>query len=86
MSGCTAAVSVISKHKIWVVRILFPAFPSCRGLSRTVANSSQANAGDSRSVLGVKGRAKPLSFDHKPQNEGRLFSSSRGAISLLCVG
>lgn len=28
-----------------------------------------ANAGDSRSVLGVKGRAKPLSFDHKPQNE-----------------
>ncbi|PBP18624.1 putative protein phosphatase 2c protein [Diplocarpon rosae] len=30
----------------------------------------QGNAGDSRSVLGVKGRAKPLSFDHKPQNEG----------------
>ncbi|KAI0393282.1 phosphatase 2C-like domain-containing protein [Xylariaceae sp. FL0594] len=29
-----------------------------------------ANAGDSRSVLGVKGRAKPLSFDHKPSNEG----------------
>lgn len=29
-----------------------------------------ANAGDSRSVLGVKGRAKPLSVDHKPQNEG----------------
>lgn len=29
-----------------------------------------ANAGDSRSVLGVKGRAKPLSFDHKPLNEG----------------
>ncbi|KAL2204199.1 PP2C-domain-containing protein [Sarocladium strictum] len=26
-----------------------------------------ANAGDSRGVLGVKGRAKPLSFDHKPQ-------------------
>ncbi|KAJ2902069.1 uncharacterized protein MKZ38_001042 [Zalerion maritima] len=29
-----------------------------------------ANAGDSRGVLGVKGRAKPLSIDHKPQNEG----------------
>ncbi|KAI1810880.1 phosphatase 2C-like domain-containing protein [Poronia punctata] len=29
-----------------------------------------ANAGDSRSVLGVKGRAKQLSFDHKPSNEG----------------
>jgi len=30
----------------------------------------QGNAGDSRTVLGIKGRAKPLSFDHKPQNEG----------------
>ncbi|KAK7203191.1 phosphatase 2C-domain-containing protein [Myxozyma melibiosi] len=29
-----------------------------------------ANAGDSRTVLGVKGHAKPLSYDHKPQNEG----------------
>lgn len=29
-----------------------------------------ANSGDSRTVLGVKGIAKPLSFDHKPQNEG----------------
>ncbi|RMZ90562.1 hypothetical protein DV736_g2216, partial [Chaetothyriales sp. CBS 134916] len=29
-----------------------------------------ANAGDSRTVLGVKGRAKALSYDHKPQNEG----------------
>lgn len=27
-----------------------------------------ANAGDSRTVLGIKGTAKPLSFDHKPQN------------------
>lgn len=30
----------------------------------------QANSGDSRTVLGIKGRAKPLSYDHKPQNEG----------------
>lgn len=29
-----------------------------------------ANAGDSRTVLGVRGIAKPLSFDHKPDNEG----------------
>lgn len=29
-----------------------------------------ANAGDSRTVLGVKGTAKALSYDHKPQNEG----------------
>lgn len=28
-----------------------------------------ANAGDSRTVLGQKGNAIPLSFDHKPQNE-----------------
>lgn len=35
----------------------------------------QGNAGDSRSVLGVKGRAKPLSFDHKPQNEGEHSES-----------
>ncbi|KAH7011534.1 phosphatase 2C-domain-containing protein [Ilyonectria destructans] len=28
-----------------------------------------ANAGDSRGVLGIKGRAKPMSHDHKPQNE-----------------
>jgi len=37
-----------------------------------------ANAGDSRTVLGVKGRAKPLSFDHKPQNEAekaRIFAA-----------
>ncbi|KAF2864040.1 PP2C-domain-containing protein [Piedraia hortae CBS 480.64] len=27
------------------------------------------NAGDSRTVLGIKGRAKPLSLDHKPQSE-----------------
>lgn len=28
-----------------------------------------ANAGDSRSVIGVKGEVKPLSFDHKPTSE-----------------
>ncbi|KAL0961055.1 hypothetical protein HGRIS_006043 [Hohenbuehelia grisea] len=29
-----------------------------------------ANAGDSRSVISVKGEVKPLSYDHKPSNEG----------------
>ncbi|KAG6814255.1 hypothetical protein H0H92_015370 [Tricholoma furcatifolium] len=28
-----------------------------------------ANAGDSRSVIGIKGEVKPLSFDHKPTSE-----------------
>lgn len=28
-----------------------------------------ANAGDSRTVMGIKGRVKSLSFDHKPANE-----------------
>ncbi|KAK6524322.1 Protein phosphatase 2C 2 [Orbilia ellipsospora] len=44
----------------------------CTASTAIVTNSKifVANAGDSRTVLGVKGRAKPLSFDHKPQNEG----------------
>lgn len=29
----------------------------------------QANAGDSRCVLGTKGLSKPLSVDHKPNDE-----------------
>lgn len=29
-----------------------------------------ANAGDSRSILSIDGLVKPLSFDHKPTNEG----------------
>ena len=43
---------------------------------------SKANAGDSRAVLGVKGRAKPLSFDHKPQNEGELVHLSCDSTKL----
>lgn len=40
-----------------------------------------ANAGDSRSVLGVKGQVEPLSFDHKPTNDGeRARISSAGGF------
>jgi len=41
----------------------------------SLANEVQGNAGDSRTVLGIKGRAKPLSFDHKPQNEGKFSAN-----------
>lgn len=39
---------------------------SCR---LTIADDDQANAGDSRAVLGYKGEAKALSNDHKPTNK-----------------
>jgi len=44
----------------------------CTAVAALITNDDKlyvANAGDSRSVLSVKGKAKPLSFDHKPQNE-----------------
>ena len=31
-----------------------------------------ANAGDSRAVMGAGGKAVPLSFDHKPENEEEI--------------
>lgn len=72
VSGCTASVGLISKTTIYVVSSIF------RSLQEELSvNKSQGNAGDSRSVLGVKGRAKPLSYDHKPQNEGNAI--------LLCL-
>jgi protein phosphatase 2C family protein 2/3 len=41
-----------------------------------------ANAGDSRSVLGIKGQVEPLSFDHKPGNddEKSRISSAGGYL------
>ena len=36
----------------------------------------QANASDSRAVIGIKGNAKALSFDHKPDDRGRLLLHS----------
>lgn len=69
VSGCTASVAIVSSKKIFVV-CSFQAWLKTRNLP------GQGNAGDSRSVLGVKGRAKPLSFDHKPQNEGKIWQGS----------
>lgn len=42
------------------------------GLWQCLQGLTQANAGDSRGVLGIKGRAKPLSQDHKPQLESKF--------------
>jgi len=44
----------------------------CAATSAIITNDAIicANAGDSRTVLGRRGVAKPLSFDHKPENEG----------------
>ena len=39
-----------------------------------------ANAGDSRSILGIQGRAMALSMDHKPTNPGeRLRITKAGS-------
>lgn len=70
VSGCTASVGLISRTAIYVVSL-----PANDHIQYRLSNATQANAGDSRSVLGVKGRAKPLSYDHKPQNEGEFEPS-----------
>ncbi|KAJ3802498.1 PP2C-domain-containing protein [Lentinula aff. detonsa] len=57
-SGCTAVAALVTHDKIYVVRT-----------ASTHLTHYAANAGDSRSVLSVKGEVKPLSFDHKPTNE-----------------
>ena len=45
----------------------------CTAVAALITHDSRiivANAGDSRAVLCSKGEAVPLSFDHKPNNEG----------------
>ncbi|KAF5382587.1 hypothetical protein D9615_002927 [Tricholomella constricta] len=44
----------------------------CTAVAALVTNDGKiyvANAGDSRSVIAIKGEVKPLSFDHKPNSE-----------------
>jgi len=42
-------------------------------LGSSISHEIQANAGDSRSVIGIKGEVKPLSFDHKPTSDSENF-------------
>ncbi|TFK40544.1 PP2C-domain-containing protein [Crucibulum laeve] len=44
----------------------------CTAVAALITNDNKiyvANAGDSRSVIGIKGEVKPLSFDHKPTSD-----------------
>jgi protein phosphatase 2C family protein 2/3 len=44
----------------------------CTAVAALVTHDNKiyvANAGDSRSVIGIKGEVKPLSYDHKPTSE-----------------
>ncbi|CEH16810.1 pp2c-domain-containing protein [Ceraceosorus bombacis] len=63
-SGCTA------------VAALLVAGPPSQGQETAKPNVPRriivANAGDSRSILSYRGEAKPMSFDHKPQNKNEL--------------
>ena len=64
------AALITSDRRILVVRTSPPwHFFLAKGQNLKVL-FGQANAGDSRSVLCVGGEAKPMSYDHKPVNQG----------------
>lgn len=55
-----------------ILKDLRDVFSGCTATVALVSDTEIycANAGDSRTVVSVGGVAKPLSFDHKPSNEG----------------
>ncbi|KAH6968413.1 phosphatase 2C-like domain-containing protein [Fusarium avenaceum] len=83
VSGCTACVGLIAGNKLYVVSSPATLTSHTASLFRKhYRGRRMANAGDSRGVLGIKGRAKPLSQDHKPQleNEKNRITAAGGFV------
>ncbi|CAJ0539287.1 Ff.00g069770.m01.CDS01 [Fusarium sp. VM40] len=83
VSGCTACVGLIAGNKLYVVSSPATLISHTASLFRKHYQGRRtANAGDSRGVLGIKGRAKPLSQDHKPQleNEKNRITAAGGFV------
>ena len=65
-SGCTAIAALVTEdNRIIVVGKLIET------LSRN-SHFLKANAGDSRGILSIDGKVKPLSYDHKPTDEAEM--------------
>ncbi|MCJ1342713.1 Protein phosphatase 2C 2 [Peltigera leucophlebia] len=66
--GCAAIVGLITRDRIYVVS--YSNWLAGTLLNAALPNPIQANAGNARAVLSVRGRVKPLSNKHIPANEG----------------